>query len=65
MHGLPEQSLAEGLDDLKAAFELSPEHISWYQLTIEKNTVFYNRPPTLPVENILDNSLVLRTVNVK
>ncbi|MDG1293489.1 MAG: radical SAM family heme chaperone HemW [Pseudomonadales bacterium] len=55
MHGLPEQSLAEGLDDLKAAFELSPEHISWYQLTIEKNTVFYNRPPTLPVENILDN----------
>lgn len=55
MHGLPEQSLAEGLDDLKAAFELAPEHISWYQLTIEKNTVFYNRPPTLPVENILDN----------
>ena len=55
MHGLPEQSLAEGLDDLKAAFELSPEHISWYQLTIEKNTVFYNQPPTLPVENILDN----------
>ena len=55
MHGLPEQSLAEGLDDLQAAFDLSAEHISWYQLTIEKNTVFYNRPPTLPVENILDN----------
>jgi len=55
MHGLPEQTLAEGLDDLKSAFELSPEHISWYQLTIEKNTVFYNQPPTLPVENILDN----------
>ena len=55
MHGLPEQSLAEGLNDLQAAFDLSPEHISWYQLTIEKNTVFYNRPPTLPVENILDN----------
>ena len=55
MHGLPEQSLAEGLDDLQAAFNLSPEHISWYQLTIEKNTVFYNQPPTLPVENLLDN----------
>ena len=58
MHGLPEQTLAEGLDDLKSAFELSPEHISWYQLTIEKNTVFYNRPPTLPVENILDNLFI-------
>jgi len=58
MHGLPEQSLAEGLDDLKSAFELAPEHISWYQLTIEKNTVFYNRPPTLPVENILDNLFI-------
>ncbi|MDG2035384.1 MAG: radical SAM family heme chaperone HemW [Pseudomonadales bacterium] len=55
MHGLPDQSLADGLEDLSAAFALSPEHISWYQLTIEKNTVFYNQPPTLPVENILDN----------
>ena len=55
MHGLPDQSLADGLEDLNAAFALSPEHISWYQLTIEKNTVFYNQPPTLPVENILDS----------
>lgn len=54
MHGLPGQSVAQGLDDLNIAFELNPEHISWYQLTIERNTVFYNRPPVLPVEDILD-----------
>ena len=53
MHGLPEQSLAEGLDDLKAAFELSPEHISWYQLTIEPNTPFHSKPPKLPQDDVL------------
>ena len=58
MHGLPEQSLAQGLDDLHQAIALSPEHLSWYQLTIEKNTVFYTNPPQLPVENILDNLFV-------
>ncbi|HCH19775.1 MAG: radical SAM family heme chaperone HemW [Cellvibrionales bacterium] len=58
MHGLPEQSFAQGLDDLHQAIALSPEHLSWYQLTIEKNTVFYNSPPQLPVENILDNLFV-------
>ncbi len=58
MHGLPEQSLAQGLDDLHQAIALSPEHLSWYQLTIEKNTVFYTSPPQLPVENILDNLFV-------
>jgi len=55
---LPEQSLAQGLDDLHQAIALSPEHLSWYQLTIEKNTVFYTSPPQLPVENILDNLFV-------
>ncbi|MFT7218783.1 MAG: putative oxygen-independent coproporphyrinogen III oxidase [Candidatus Azotimanducaceae bacterium] len=53
MHGLPEQSHAEALDDLAEAAELGASHISWYQLTIEPNTVFYNRPPVLPDENIL------------
>ncbi len=54
MHGLPGQTLVDGLADLDAAFALAPEHISWYQLTIERNTVFYNRPPTLPIEDIID-----------
>ena len=54
MHGLPNQSLAEGINDLQLAFELSPEHLSWYQLTIEPNTAFFQSQPQLPEENILD-----------
>jgi len=53
MHGLPGQTLQAGLDDIQQAIALKPEHISWYQLTIEKNTEFYKRPPKLPVEDAL------------
>lgn len=45
MHGLPGQSIAMALDDLGAAIRLKPTHISWYQLTLEPNTVFFARPP--------------------
>lgn len=55
MHGLPDQSVAMALEDLKLAIELNPEHLSWYQLTIEPNTEFYRRPPTLPEDNTLWN----------
>lgn len=40
MHGLPEQTLEQALYDLKTAVEQGATHISWYQLTIEPNTVF-------------------------
>lgn len=53
MHGLPQQSSELALNDLKQAIELAPEHLSWYQLTIEQNTAFYKQPPTLPNEDIL------------
>ncbi len=53
MHGLPNQTLAQGLEDLQQAISLGPEHLSWYQLTIEPNTEFYSRPPTLPEEDTL------------
>lgn len=53
MHGLPQQTQAQAEADLHQAIALSPEHISWYQLTIEPNTVFYSRPPKLPEEEIL------------
>ena len=33
------------LADLGSAINLGPAHISWYQLTLEPNTVFYARPP--------------------
>ena len=52
MHGLPGQGVQEALDDLRAVIALGPPHISWYQLTIEPNTVFFARPPQdLPAED--------------
>jgi putative oxygen-independent coproporphyrinogen III oxidase len=53
MHGLPNQSLEAGLDDLKTALSYEPEHFSWYQLTLEPNTVFYKKPPVLPNDDAL------------
>lgn len=53
MHGLPNQTLEEALDDLKQAIALNPPHLSWYQLTIEPNTLFAYRPPTLPDDDAL------------
>ncbi|MFT4060027.1 MAG: radical SAM family heme chaperone HemW [Legionella sp.] len=51
MHGLPNQSVAQGLSDLHIALSYKPEHFSWYQLTIEPNTVFYKEKPLLPSED--------------
>ncbi|MFG6138961.1 radical SAM family heme chaperone HemW [Halomonas sp. B23F22_10] len=53
MHGLPGQTPALALDDLDQALALSPEHLSWYQLTLEPNTEFHSRPPVLPEEEAL------------
>ncbi|WP_394180785.1 radical SAM family heme chaperone HemW [Marinomonas posidonica] len=53
MHGLPDQSLDMAMADLTLAMTLNPEHLSWYQLTIEPNTEFYRRPPALPEDNTL------------
>lgn len=53
MHGLPQQSTAQALDDLRIAADLGPDHLSWYQLTIEPNTEFHSRPPSLPVDETL------------
>ncbi len=48
MHGLPGQGVAAAIEDLEAAIALEPAHISWYQLTLEPNTVFHARPPRGP-----------------
>lgn len=53
MHGLPNQSVKQALADLDLAVALSPPHLSWYQLTIEPNTMFYYRKPTLPDDDAL------------
>ncbi|MEJ6655396.1 MAG: radical SAM family heme chaperone HemW [Pseudomonas sp.] len=53
MHGLPSQTLEQALADIEQAIALGPEHLSWYQLTLEPNTVFYSRPPKLPEDDVL------------
>lgn len=51
MYGLPNQDVALALADVETALALEPQHLSWYQLTLEQNTVFYSRPP----EGLPDN----------
>ena len=53
MHGLPNQSVQQALADLETGIVLNPPHLSWYQLTIEPNTMFYYRKPTLPDDDAL------------
>lgn len=52
MYALPEQSVSQALDDLRTAISCQPNHLSWYHLTCEPNTVFYRHPPKdLPDED--------------
>jgi putative oxygen-independent coproporphyrinogen III oxidase len=51
MFGLPQQTVADALSDLKTAASYQPTHLSWYQLTIEPNTFFSKFPPTLAHED--------------
>ena len=53
MHGLPDQSIEDALSDLRIAIAQQPTHLSWYQLTVEPNTVFWNQPPLMPEDDIL------------
>lgn len=53
MHGLPNQTVQQALADLQQAIDLDPPHLSWYQLTIEPNTLFAYRPPILPDDDAL------------
>lgn len=53
MHGLPNQTAAEALSDIEQAHQAGATHISWYQLTIEPNTVFYRNTPILPEDQNL------------
>ena len=55
MFGLPGQTREQALSDLETAIGFGPEHISWYQLTLEPNTVFRRRPPVLPEEKSIDD----------
>jgi putative oxygen-independent coproporphyrinogen III oxidase len=51
MFGLPHQTEKTARHDVATAIALDPSHISYYQLTLEPNTLFYQNPPTLPDED--------------
>lgn len=53
MFGLPGQDMAATLDDLEQAIALQPAHLSWYQLTLEPNTLFHRFPPQLPDPDLI------------
>ena len=48
MYGLPGQSLEMARAEIAQGVRRQTAHLSAYQLTIEPNTVFYSKPPTLP-----------------
>jgi oxygen-independent coproporphyrinogen-3 oxidase len=53
MYGLPGQSATEALQDLRTALSFPVQHLSWYELTLEPNTLFYAKPPPLPEDNMM------------
>jgi oxygen-independent coproporphyrinogen-3 oxidase len=53
MFGLPGQTREEALADIHQALALNPTHISFYQLTLEPNTLFHKYPPVLPADEAI------------
>lgn len=53
MFGLPNQSVAQAVSDIGTALEYQTGHLSHYQLTLEKNTLFHKYPPALPQDEII------------
>src|SRR5581483_7265547 len=53
MYGLPHQTPAQALADVRAALAFDPPHLSLYQLTLEPNTWFAAHPPPLPDDDAI------------
>jgi len=53
MFGIPQQDIAAARRDLKEVIGFGPGHVSYYQLTLEPNTPFFNDPPELPTESVI------------
>ena len=55
MFALPNQDLEEAAEDLQQLIDLKPNHISYYQLTIEANTLFaVKTPKNIPDDESLE-----------
>ncbi len=59
MYGLPGQSVAMARADIEEAARAGAPHISAYQLTIEPNTAFWSRPPSLPEHDLCADMQVM------
>ncbi len=53
MFGLPQQTIAQAVEDINTACTFDVPHISHYQLTIEENTYFHKHTPVLPETDLL------------
>jgi putative oxygen-independent coproporphyrinogen III oxidase len=53
MFGLPGQTPTMARQDLEQAIALAPSHLSYYQLTLEPNTLFHRQPPKLPGDDAI------------
>jgi coproporphyrinogen III oxidase-like Fe-S oxidoreductase len=51
MYALPNQTPADALRDVATAIAFGTPHLSFYQLTLEPNTLFHRHPPALPDED--------------
>lgn len=56
MFGLPGAVPGDSEQDVKTAIDLKPTHISFYQLTLEPNTLFHKYPPKLPDDEFIFNT---------
>ena len=52
MYALPGQTLAQAQADCDEAVALGTRHLSFYQLTVEPNTLFHHDPPPLPDDDL-------------
>lgn len=53
MFGLPGQTIVDAIADIKNVLALNSTHFSWYQLTIEPNTVFYQQRLNMPNDDVI------------
>ncbi len=54
MYGLENQTRTEAILDVETALSFGVSHLSWYQLTIERNTAFWSKPPALPEADAIE-----------
>ena len=62
MYGLPRQTMDQAAADIREAIGCGVPHVSAYQLTIEPNTVFHRKRPSLPEHDLCaDMQLAVET----